>query len=233
MSHSKWHLTVLGSIDLRGGDPEAAESVLVQPKHVALLAFLELESLTVHQRRFARRDHIVGLLWPELDQAHARTALRRVVHQIRTALGADLLVSRGDEELALAAPMPATVAAIHVVNIVSLSCLSKMLLASETLDREATGVWHGSNTAIFVYGKNQRHRDVIGILTESFAGSGGARTYADGVDIGGEGPEEVAWAMVAEIMAVRNKRNAGFLRDRKGPIHERQKPEEPASISAS
>lgn len=53
-----------------------------------------------------------------------------------------------------------------------------------------------------------------------------------GVDLGGEGPEEVAWAMVAEIMAIRNRRKAGFLRDRKGPIHEREKPEAPASVSA-
>jgi xanthine/CO dehydrogenase XdhC/CoxF family maturation factor len=54
-----------------------------------------------------------------------------------------------------------------------------------------------------------------------------------GVDLGGEGPEEVAWAMVAELMAVRNKRSAGFLRDRKGPIHEREQPETPAPVSAS
>jgi hypothetical protein len=31
---------------------------------------------------------------------------------------------------------------------------------------------------------------------------------------------------------VRNKRSAGFLRDRKGPIHEREKPETAAIASA-
>jgi hypothetical protein len=39
--------------------------------------------------------------------------------------------------------------------------------------------------------------------------------------------------MVAELMAVRNKRRAGFLRDRKGPIHEREKPEAPAAVAAT
>lgn len=40
-----------------------------------------------------------------------------------------------------------------------------------------------------------------------------------GLDIGGEGPEEVAWAVVAEMLAVRRGRGAGFLRDRHAPIH--------------
>jgi xanthine dehydrogenase accessory factor len=40
-----------------------------------------------------------------------------------------------------------------------------------------------------------------------------------GLDIGAEGPEEIAWAIVAEILAVHRKAGAGFLRDRGGPIH--------------
>ncbi|MGQ0608164.1 MAG: XdhC family protein [Chloroflexota bacterium] len=40
-----------------------------------------------------------------------------------------------------------------------------------------------------------------------------------GLDIGGEGPEEVAWAIVAEMLAVRRSRPAGFLRERRAPIH--------------
>jgi len=42
-----------------------------------------------------------------------------------------------------------------------------------------------------------------------------------GLDIGSEGPEEIAHAIVAEIVAVRRRRPAGFLRERPGPIHER------------
>ncbi len=41
-----------------------------------------------------------------------------------------------------------------------------------------------------------------------------------GLDIGAEGPEEIAVAIIAEIMAVRRKRGAGFLRSRGGSIHD-------------
>lgn len=42
-----------------------------------------------------------------------------------------------------------------------------------------------------------------------------------GLDLGGDGPEEVAWAIVAEVLALRNRRGGGFLRERDGPIHDR------------
>jgi xanthine/CO dehydrogenase XdhC/CoxF family maturation factor len=40
-----------------------------------------------------------------------------------------------------------------------------------------------------------------------------------GLDIGAEGPEEVARAIVSEILAVIRGRRGGPLRDRLGPIH--------------
>jgi xanthine/CO dehydrogenase XdhC/CoxF family maturation factor len=40
-----------------------------------------------------------------------------------------------------------------------------------------------------------------------------------GLDLGAEGPEEIAIAIAAELLAVRNERRGGFLRDRGGPIH--------------
>lgn len=43
-----------------------------------------------------------------------------------------------------------------------------------------------------------------------------------GLDIGAEGPDEIAWALIAEIMAVRSGRNAGFLKNRQGPTHPRE-----------
>ena len=45
-----------------------------------------------------------------------------------------------------------------------------------------------------------------------------------GLDLGGEGPEEIAQAIVAEIVAVKRHRAGGFLRDRRGPIHDRPRP---------
>jgi xanthine/CO dehydrogenase XdhC/CoxF family maturation factor len=45
-----------------------------------------------------------------------------------------------------------------------------------------------------------------------------------GLDIGAEGPEEVARAIVAEILAVTRGRSGGPLRERPGPIHGDQPP---------
>jgi xanthine dehydrogenase accessory factor len=47
-----------------------------------------------------------------------------------------------------------------------------------------------------------------------------------GLDVGAEGPDEIAAAIVAEILSVRRGRGAGFLRDRTGSIHERRDPAE-------
>jgi xanthine/CO dehydrogenase XdhC/CoxF family maturation factor len=40
-----------------------------------------------------------------------------------------------------------------------------------------------------------------------------------GLDIGAEGPEEVARSIVAEVLAVTRGRGGGPLRDRRGSIH--------------
>lgn len=99
MPASPLTLELLGGVELHGVAPDATDRVLVQPKLVALLAYLSLAGAA---RRFQRRDHLVALLWPELDQAHARTALRKAVHFLRGAIGNEALLSRGDEEVGLA-----------------------------------------------------------------------------------------------------------------------------------
>jgi xanthine/CO dehydrogenase XdhC/CoxF family maturation factor len=45
-----------------------------------------------------------------------------------------------------------------------------------------------------------------------------------GLDLGAEGPEEIAGSIVAEIVAVKRQRGGGFLKDRPGPIHDRPRP---------
>jgi serine/threonine-protein kinase len=89
-------LVLFGTIDLRA-DGVTVDQILVNDKAIALLALLAVPSLG----RFVRRDAIVGVLWPELDQTRARTALRKTIHVLRRALGADVLVSRGDEDVSL------------------------------------------------------------------------------------------------------------------------------------
>jgi xanthine dehydrogenase accessory factor len=53
-----------------------------------------------------------------------------------------------------------------------------------------------------------------------------------GLDLGAEGPEEIAAAIAAEIVAVKRGRGGGFLRDRPGPIHERHAPARPAEATS-
>jgi DNA-binding SARP family transcriptional activator len=89
-------LKTLGSLDLRQGGKEV-RAVLKQPKRLALLAYLAITT----PRRFHRRDALLGMFWPELDQSHARAALRRAIYFLRQALGDEVIVGRGDEELAI------------------------------------------------------------------------------------------------------------------------------------
>jgi N-methylhydantoinase B len=86
----------------------------------------------------------------------------------------------------------ATVGAIQSVNNAACSTIGTMLAASEKYMEEATAVWHANHFAIFMFGNNQRGRLAIGILTETFAGAGGARNFDDGVDMGGEIPNPIS-----------------------------------------
>ena len=86
----------------------------------------------------------------------------------------------------------ATVGAIQSVNNAACTTIGKMLAASDKYADEATAVWHANHFAIFMFGTNQRGGLAIGILTETFAGAGGARTFGDGVDIGGEIPNPIS-----------------------------------------
>ncbi len=87
----------LGSIELVGPPDRDLQPILVGPKRLALLAYLALAT----PRGFHRKDTLLGLFWPELDQPHARRALRNLTHEVRVAVGPGVLVNRGDDELAL------------------------------------------------------------------------------------------------------------------------------------
>ncbi|HEX6574431.1 MAG TPA: BTAD domain-containing putative transcriptional regulator [Gemmatimonadaceae bacterium] len=87
----------LGSLELRSDSGEAITGVVSAQKLVALLAYLAV----ARPHGFHRRDTVVGLLWPDLTQERARAALRHSVYRIRTLLGSDAVVSRGDEDLGI------------------------------------------------------------------------------------------------------------------------------------
>ena len=88
---------VLGTLDLRDAQDRELRAVLRRPKLLALLGYLA----AARPAGFHRRDSLLALLWPELDTAHARNALRQAVHSLREALGRDVIMARGEEELRL------------------------------------------------------------------------------------------------------------------------------------
>lgn len=90
-------LRLFGPLELSASDGRDLRPLLAQPKRVAVLACIAARPAG----EFVRRDTLLGLFWPELDQAAARRSLRQALHLLRTHLGPDALVSRGDEDLAV------------------------------------------------------------------------------------------------------------------------------------
>src|SRR3989475_823489 len=88
---------LLGTLHLIDATGREVKSLLTRPRRLALLAYLAAAT----PRGLHRRDSLLALFWPELDQEHARAALRQALHVVRDALGADAVASRGDEELGL------------------------------------------------------------------------------------------------------------------------------------
>src|SRR5690242_11570734 len=90
-------LRMLGRLSLTGADGREVRTLLGQPRRFALLAYLAAATPS----GFHRRDSLLALFWPELDQEHARTALRQALRVLRAALGSGVVVGRGDEDLGL------------------------------------------------------------------------------------------------------------------------------------
>ena len=87
----------LGSLDLKAHDGRQLRSVLAQPKRVALLAYLAAGG----ERETHRRDTLLGVFWPDMDEARARHALNQALYVLRRAVGPAVFVTTGDEELSL------------------------------------------------------------------------------------------------------------------------------------
>ena len=97
MESAPFELHILGPTDLKGTDPERDDANLRPPKRLALLAWLALETA----EGFRRRDQIVGLFWPDLEQDAARTQLRKALFVLRESLGPAAVLTRGETEVRL------------------------------------------------------------------------------------------------------------------------------------
>lgn len=88
-------LRTLGPVDLRpvrdGADP-----IDLQPKQLALLAYL-----AAAEGRSHRRDKLLGVFWPGLASARARSALNQAIYGLRRRLGSEAVLSHGNESVSL------------------------------------------------------------------------------------------------------------------------------------
>ncbi len=87
----------LGPVELTGPEGSEPRAVLGRPKLLGLVAYLAAGAA----RGFHRRDTLIGLFWSELDQERARSAVRQSLYRIRRFLGENVVVTRGDDEVAL------------------------------------------------------------------------------------------------------------------------------------
>jgi DNA-binding SARP family transcriptional activator len=90
-------LRTLGLVQLDAAGQSGAPLLAAQPKRLALLVYLALARPHGPQRR----DTLLALLWPEASQEKGRQVLRQTVYLLRQALGAEAIVSRGDEDLGI------------------------------------------------------------------------------------------------------------------------------------
>jgi TolB-like protein/Flp pilus assembly protein TadD len=86
-------LRMLGAVDVWSPDGTGAARVLSQPKRLAVLVYLA----AAKPRGFQRRDTLLAVFWPELDQERARAALRNALHFLRRELSDGVILTRGDE----------------------------------------------------------------------------------------------------------------------------------------
>ena len=90
-------LRVLGDVDLRGADGARVDSIVAQPKSLALLVYLCLAA----QGRPQKRDLLIFVFWPELSETNARNALNQSLYRLRQALGTGSIRSHGTGEVGI------------------------------------------------------------------------------------------------------------------------------------
>ena len=92
-------LCTLGSTALVEDTPSGPRHIEIQQKRLALLIFLARSA----PGRFVRRDILLAYFWPDTDEHHGRAVLRQALSAFRKHLGPGMLVTRGEDEIGLAA----------------------------------------------------------------------------------------------------------------------------------
>ncbi|GAA5522769.1 hypothetical protein LQ318_13510 [Aliifodinibius salicampi] len=88
---------ILGSLTIQEDNKEHDHSFLYGPKRLALFTYL----LLARPRGYHRRDRLIAIFWPDMGQKNARNALSNLLYNIRDALGKEIIINRGMEEIAI------------------------------------------------------------------------------------------------------------------------------------
>ncbi len=88
---------LLGGVQISGDVASTPTRLEGQPKRTAILAYLALSEPEVGHRR----DHLLGVFWPESDAAHGRNALSQHLYHLRRLLGTGALSRDGGETVRL------------------------------------------------------------------------------------------------------------------------------------
>jgi len=96
-NHSRVMLRLLGAVRVEAPGHANAEQLPDQPKRLALLAWLAIAL----PRGPWRRDTLLPVFWPELDQERARSALRQTVFHLREALPDGAFPALGKQQVHL------------------------------------------------------------------------------------------------------------------------------------
>lgn len=88
-------LTTFGSIELEA--VPGAEQLLSQPKLLSLFVYL----VFARRGKLQRRDRLAGMFWGDQSEDRARASLRTALSTLRSILGDDLVLRRGDAEVGI------------------------------------------------------------------------------------------------------------------------------------
>ena len=81
------YLKTLGTLDLENPAGARVNALLHQPRRLALLVFLSVES----RKGRVRRDTLLAMFWPDTEPARASRSLSQALHYLRSVLGSDSL----------------------------------------------------------------------------------------------------------------------------------------------
>lgn len=90
-------LSVLGAVDAFDGEGHRLNTLLAQPRRVALLVMLAIESM----HGGCARERLLATFWPEQTPARASTNLRQALAFLRNVVGEEVVLNHGRHALAI------------------------------------------------------------------------------------------------------------------------------------